>query len=66
MKMANDTPRTTAPTYDEVVAKVVASKSYFPIRILLKDTGREMICAAPSDIPNGQPFFVLECQDAES
>lgn len=34
---------------------------YFPIRILLTNSGKEMVCNTVQDVPSGEPLIVLKC-----
>ncbi len=33
---------------------------YFPIKILLTETGEILVCMNPDEVPSGKPFRVLE------
>lgn len=36
--------------------------SYFPLRIVLTDSGKELIVHSPEEIPKGISFKVLACR----
>lgn len=41
----------------------MANQSYFPILVVFDDTGEEVAFDAPTDIPRGRAFRILEHQN---